>query len=436
VDGRPVSLPLETGAPRALGLRFVHQDLGLIPSLSVLENLCLEELGAARGARIAWRRERRKASEAFARFEVDLEPRATVAELRPVDRALLAIVRAVDGMPQRGVLVLDEPTAFLPTQQRERLFALLRRISERGSSVMIVSHDLAEVRRLADRITVLRDGRNAATVIAGEVDPRELVELVVGRQLPPPPARAAVNPRRGVSVSGLSGEAVRDVSLEVGCGEVLGVAGLPGSGFDEVPYLLFGARRAHAGRLDLGGQLVLPALTPDRALASGIALLPADRSRDGSVGSLAVGENVLLPVLDRYMAGARLDRRRMGSDAAQLLGAQDVRPADPKLSFEALSGGNQQKALLAKWLHTRPKLLLLDEPTRGVDIGAREGITAALRALARQGMCVLCASSDHEQLAQLCDRVIVLSGGRVADELGGAEVSEERIAERCHALSG
>jgi len=436
VNGRGVALPLGTGEPRALGLRFVHQDLGLIPSLSVLENLRLEELAAARGARIAWRAERRRASETFARFEVDLEPRATVAELRPADRALLAIVRAVEAMPQRGVLVLDEPTAFLPTQQRERLFALIRRVAGQGSSVLVVSHDLAEVRGLADRITVLRDGRNAGTVIAGEVETSALVELVVGRVLAPAAARAPANSPSGVSVSGLSGEVVRNVSIDLGRGEVLGITGLPGSGFDELPYLLFGARRADGGRLVLDEELDLTAQTPHRALASGIALLPADRSRDGAVGALSVGENIMLPVLDRYTEGGRLDRGRMRSDTAELLGAQDVRPAAPELTFEALSGGNQQKALLAKWLHTRPKLLLLDEPTRGVDVGAREGITAALRELADRGVAVLCASGDHDQLAQLCDRVIVLSGGRVADELTGAELSEERIAERCHAPSG
>ena len=436
VAGRAVPFPLGAGQPRALGLRFVHQDLALIPSLSVLENLRLEDLAAGRLAPIGWRAERRRASETFARFGVELDPRATVGALRPADQALLAIVRAVEGMPSGGTLVLDEPTAFLPAAEREALLALMRRIAGEGSSVLFVSHDLGEA-RLADRITVLRDGRNVGTVMAEAAQPDALVEMLVGHSIRPDGYDRPAAERRSpdVVVRGLSGETVRDLSLELRPGEILGLTGLPGSGFEEVPYLLFGARPCRSGRLELDDALELTGLSPSRALAAGIALVPADRTRDGAVGSLSVAENVMLPVLDRYTVGPRLDGGRLRRAAAGLLAEHDVRPLEPRLTFDALSGGNQQKVFLVKWLQTAPRLLLLHEPTRGVDVGARERIVSSLRDIAGRGVSVLSSSADYEQIAQLCDRVLIFSGGRVVDELGGAAVTEARIAERCHSLN-
>jgi ribose transport system ATP-binding protein len=438
VRGRVVELPLAARQARSLGLRFVHQELGLIPSLTVLENLRLEELATARRGRIHWKDERRWARETFARFGAQLDPSATVDDLRPADQAILAIVRAVDCMPTGGVLVLDEPLAWLQRPQREEVCRLVRRIADSGSAVLLVSHDISEAKALADRVTVLRDGRNAGTVAAGELDTGTLVEMVIGCE--PRSTGDGRRPRPGepadIFVWGLSGDVVRDLSLELRRGEVVGLTGLPGSGFEEVPYLLFGARHSSSGLLELGTGLDLTKMTPDRALAAGIALLPADRARDGAVGSLSVASNIALPVLARYAGGLGLDRRSLKRDVGALLADHGVRPRDPGLPFEALSGGNQQRALLAKWLQMRPKLLLLDEPTRGVDVGARERIIAAIRRLASRGMAVLCASGDHEQLAFACDRVLVFAGGAVAGELAGPDLTRERIAQRCHSLSG
>jgi ribose transport system ATP-binding protein len=436
VGGRPVPFPLRPDQARALGLRFVHQELALIPSLSVLENLRLEELAAGRLAPIAWRAERRRARETFGRFGADLDPRAIVAELRPADQAQLAIVRAVEGMPSGGTLVLDEPTAFLPAAEREALLALMRRIAGQGSCVLFVSHDLGEAQH-ADRVTVLRDGRNVGTVTAEDAGPELLVEMLLGHAIRPAGNERAVRKRRspGVVIRGLSGETVRDLSLELRPGEILGVTGLPGSGFEEVPYLLYGARPCRSGRLELDKPLELRELSPSRAIAAGIALVPADRPRHGAVGSLSVAENVMLPVLERYTAGTRLDGRRLRRTAAGLLAEHEVRPPEPQLAFGALSGGNQQKALLAKWLQTSPRLLLMHEPTRGVDVGARDRILSSVRGLAGRGVSVLSASSDYEQLAELCDRVLIFSAGRAVDELGGADLTEAGLAARCHSLN-
>jgi len=443
VDGEPVRLPLSTGQFRQLGMSFVHQDLGLVPSLSVLENLRVAEIAGSRSRfRISWRSERARAREAFERYGVRLDPSAPVSSLKGVERALLAIVRAIEEIRSvgqgRGLLVLDEPTVFLPREGVERLFSLVRAVAESGTSVLFVSHDLDEVREITDRVTVLRDGALVGTVVTAEASETRFVEMIIGRQL------AALGDVQhadrsgesiGVMVEGLTGGSVRDVSFAMHDGEVVGLTGLLGSGFEEVPHLLYGARSVAAGRLTLRGLPIdLTRLKPHGAIAAGMALIPADRKTDGSVGSLPVAENVALPVLDRYFNGVLLDRRQMRRATGRLMGEFDVRPGDPSLPYGALSGGNQQKALLAKWFQTEPRLLLLDEPTQGVDVGARQQIYELIRTAARErGMHVLCASSDAEQLAALCDRVIVFGRGRVWRELVGAEITKDRIIEQAFA---
>jgi ribose transport system ATP-binding protein len=215
-------------------------------------------------------------------------------------------------------------------------------------------------------------------------------------------------------------------------GEVLGVTGLMGSGFEEIPYLLFGAKSCTGGELATDGATYdLKSMTPKRALGADMALIPADRQRDGAVGSLTVGDNVMLQVLDDYEP-ARLQRRRLSSTSGELLRTYDVRPSDPGVIYQSLSGGNQQKALLAKWMQTDPRLLLLHEPTQGVDVGAREQIFRTLSAAAESGMSIIVASSDYDQLATVCDRVLVIGRGRIVRELAGSAVTKERVAEQVY----
>ena len=443
IDGEEVRLPLAAGRFRELGLSFVHQDLGLIESLSVLENLRVAELAAPRSRfRISWRSERRRARETFERYGLRIDPTARVAELKPVERALLAIVRAIEEIravgPGRGVLVLDEPTVFLPREGIEVLFSLVRGAAEAGASVLFVSHDLDEVREITDRVTVLRDGALVGTVDTRDTSETTFVEMIIGRQLAKlgEPEHADLTGQRvAVSIEGLSGSSVEGVSFAIHEGEIVGLTGLIGSGFEEVPHLLFGARQARAGRLVLRREAIdLTQLTPSAATRAGLALIPADRKTDGSVESLPVVENVALAVLDRYFNGIAVERRRMRRETGALLDEFDVRPNDPGLRYGALSGGNQQKALLAKWFQTEPRLLLLDEPTQGVDVGARQQIFGLIRAAVEErGMHVLCASSDYEQLALLCDRVVVFGRGRVWRELVGNDVAKDRIIEQCYA---
>lgn len=443
IDGEPVRLPLAPGEFRQLGMSFVHQDLGLVESLSALENLRVAELVSSRSRwRISWRREARRARETFDRYGVHIDPATMVSSLKPVERALLAIVRALEEIRSvgrgHGLLVLDEPTVFLPREGVDRLFALVREAAAHGASILFVSHDLDEVREITDRVTVVRDGVVVGTVETEKTSKARFVEMIIGRQLAALPHAGHVDRSElsvGVSVEGLTGASVFDVSFQMHEREIVGLTGLLGSGFDEIPYLLFGARRARSGCLVVRGRtLDVAGLTPSAATRLGIALIPADRKTDGSVGSLPVGENVALPVLDRYFNGLALQRRRMRRGTSAVLRELDVRPDDPTLPYGALSGGNQQKALLAKWFQTEPLILLLDEPTQGVDVGARQQIFELIRAAVdERGMFVLCSSSDHEQLATLCDRVVVFGRGRVWRQLAGEDVTKDRITEQCYA---
>jgi ribose transport system ATP-binding protein len=441
VRGNPVGLPLAAGEFRRLGMSFVHQDLALIPSLSVVENLRLGELSTERRLHISWREERRRAKETLARFGIGINPTAPVATLTPAERALLAIVRALEDLPgggpsgEGGLLALDEPTSYLPETGRRRLFRLIRQVADAGSGVLFVSHDLNEAREVSDRLTVLRDGRRVGTVSAAEVSNADLLEMIVGVPVAAvrPPRRAPTAAGVAASIRGLEGAVAQDVSLELVRGEIVGLTGLAGSGFEEIPYLLFGASPCRSGRLALDGtELDLTVVTPDRALRAGLALLPADRQTQGSVASLPLVDNVTLPTLHRYTKRLRLRRRRMLDDTATLLEDYDVRPRRPKALYRALSGGNQQKAELAKWLSTSPPLLVLDEPTRGVDVGARQQIMKMIRDVAGEGSAVIVSSGDHEQLDALCDRVLVFSGGEVVKELSGTELTREAIARECH----
>ena len=437
VNGQPVAMPLPPNRFRELGIAFVHQDLGLVNDLTVLENLRIGMLSASRSLRIPWARERRAARATFERFGVEfLDPEARVADLTETERALLAIVRAVEEMRAhlteglRGLLVLDEPTVFLPAEGVEQLFAMVGEIVAQHASVLFVSHDITEAARITDRITVLRDGRVAGTVRTSETSRTQLIELIVGHPLDRGASATATAAPEGVRarVRGLTGVRLREVDFDVRGGEILGVTGLVGSGFEDIPYLLFGAEPAAAGKLELDGTHDLTSLQPSRACAAGLALLPADRQVDGSVGDLPVADNLMLQVLDAFRGPLGLRDRRIEAEAARQLEIFDVRPRDTRLPYEALSGGNQQRVLFAKWLQPEPVLLLLHEPTQGVDVGAREQIFALLSDVARKGTAVLVASSDHEQLATVCDRVLVFGRGRVVAELRGAAVTKERIA--------
>ncbi|MCW2542209.1 MAG: Monosaccharide-transporting ATPase [Frankiales bacterium] len=439
VSGVDIPLPLTTGQYRDLGFEFVHQDLGLVPTLSVTENLYMSEVARSRSMRFSWRAAREEAAKTFARYEVDIDPAIAVDKIRPVDRALLAVVRAVEGLRSTradlaNLLILDEPTVFLPQTEVGVLFALMRRISADGSSVLFVSHDLDEVREITDRVTILRDGKTSGTAETAQASSRDLIKMIIGHDLAEQKFSVdagAVDNDVVLSVRNLSSEFLDDVSFDLHEGEVLGFAGLVGSGYEDVVYSLFGAQSGVNGQISMNGEtLDVAHLSPRRAIQLGMALVPADRKNDGSVATLSLAENMNLTVLNENFRGGRLRKSKLRQNARQLISEFDVRPALPDLEYGSFSGGNQQKALMAKWQQIKPRVLLLHEPTQGVDVGARQQIFDMIRGSTAGA--TICATSEYEQLESMCDRVAIFVRGRLVTFVSGADITKARIADLCH----
>ncbi len=444
IHGESVPLPVPAGTGEKLGLAFVHQHLGLVPSLTVLENLRMNSIATQTRWWMNWRRETERARETFARFGLAIDPNARIADLPQVERALVAIIRAfesvqAEGREHAGILVLDEPTPFLPKAGVDQLFELVRAIVRERAAVIFVSHDIDEVREITDRATVLRDGSVAGTLVTRDATHADFVELIVGRRVDlfhTAPHDLSAQPV-AATVRDASGGGLDRVSVEVRAGEILGLAGLIGSGFDNLPYLLYGARPATGGTLRLAGGLEarLRDMTPSAAIRAGLALLPSDRLGAAGVGMLSVADNISLPVLDEFRR-LLLNWQGIFGRAASLGAEYEVRPNRPEMNLASLSGGNQQKVLMAKWLQTEPRLLMLDEPTQGVDVGARQHLFGTLADAAARGIAIMVASTDFEQLEQICDRVLIFARGMVVAELKGAAISKASIAEHCLRSTG
>lgn len=437
VKGVPLDLPLDPHESDRLGLSFVHQDLGLAPELTVLENLRVRHYSTAFGWRIVWGKERSIVRSALDVFDLKhIDPNSLVNSLREVDRAMIAIVRAFMRLEhqQGGVLVLDEPTVYLPLDGTERLFDAIKTISLSGYGVIFVTHRLEEVRSITDRITVLRDGLRVDTKPTRELSERALLERILGRELGELyPSAHQVEGEPSLRIASLRGPGVRGFDLDMLRGEVVGVTGLLGMGQERIPYLAFGAERADGGSVEVAGRRYeLRNFSPRNAIKAGIALLPADRLRNGAAQVATVRENVTLSTLHTYFHGGVLHHRAERRRVDQLLGNFNVSPADPDRVFGELSGGNQQKALIAKWFETGPKVLLLHEPTQGVDIGARKQIFSRIRDFAEAGGSVLISSVEYEDLAHLCDRVIVFRNGSPVAQIRKEDLTEATIVEHCY----
>jgi len=436
IRGEAISLPIAPEVAESTGLRFVHQNPGLSPKFTVLETVRLRTFETTWYGRVRWDRERAVVRRLLAELEVDLSPDQSMAELTPSQRALVAIVRAVQGMGDRpGILVLDEPTASLTKADAERLFRAVDRLRTRGHAILFVSHRLDEVLAIADRISVLRDGLLVRSVRPSETSEADLIAAILGRELGTLyPVRKGAAGDDVLVLDGLSGLTVRDFYCSVRRGEIVGVTGLGGMGHDEVPYLAFGAMRSTSGRVRVEGT-TLEHPSPRRAIEAGMAFLPADRDRAGGIGRATVAENITIGRLREFFLTGWLQRRRELVEVARLLDLFDVRPRDPDRLLLTLSGGNQQKALLAKWLHEPPLVLLLHEPTQGVDVGSRQQVFRLIRRAADAGSAVLIASSEYADLAHLCDRVLVMRRGRVAGQLTGEDLSEDALVGACYATA-
>ena len=441
IDGRPVSLPMPLGQSEAHGLAFVHQNLGLLADATVLENLIAGDHERLNRWHINWRAEAARARALFDENHLNLDPDAVVSDLSPVKRAQLAIVRAADRVRAHqshgasGLLVLDEPTPFLPIDDVRELFAMMRRLTARGVGIVFVSHDIDEVMEVTDRATVLRDGHVIGSFVTAQTERAQIVEAIVGRSMTTDRIVGDLIPTSGsaISVRNLTGDTVRDIALSVAPGEILGLTGLIGSGYDEVPYLLSGALSARSGQLDMGAaHYDLTRMTPAAGIDAGIALIPADRQKAGLALDLTLTENVTLPLLGRRVSGAFINHRMLARETAGIMARFGVKAEAPGQIASELSGGNQQKLVLGKWLQLGPRLVLLDEPTQGIDVGARREIYDRIIELCAAGASVICATSEFEQLEMIAHRVLVFDRGRIKAELSGASVTKSAIAEACY----
>jgi ribose transport system ATP-binding protein len=431
--------PGDPDSARRAGLRFIHQELGLVDNLTVLENLRLgtSTYDVAPGWRIRWSRERRAAAALLGGLGLDIPPDAVLRHLSPIQRTGVAIARAVQDEDAARVIVFDEPTAALPNVEVERLFELIRRVSATGVAVLYVTHRLEEVFDIGHRVTVLRDGAVVGSGTTSDFPRARLVELIVGgerREDAGTAATAAVAhdaaaPQR-LTLRGVSGGELVDATLAVHSGEVLGVAGLAGSGVHDLPNLLLGVVPLRSGEVRVGDH-VLRHPTPSRSLDAGLAVLPSARWLK-ALPTMSVRENITLSTLHTFWHGGVFHHRQEKAYALQLLLRYGVRPPDTERRLATFSGGNQQKVCVARLLQQRPSVLVLDEPTQGVDVGGSAEIIGLLQEAARNGLGVMLCSSDLNDLALACDRVVVLRDGVVAAELVGSSITRERITEESY----
>jgi ribose transport system ATP-binding protein len=434
-------VPFELGSAGSAwdaGLRFVHQDLGLVSELDAIDNVALVTgYVRSRLGRIDRKAMVRHTEELLRRFGIDLDVAAPIAEASAVQRSGVAIARALWDWDTsaRRILILDEPTAALPSVEVDHLFDLVTGVRAAGHRVIYVTHRMDEVFRVADRVAVLRSGRVIEVREISEFTPAELAEVIAGgprsdtprpREADPPVERSRSRQGCALRVSGLSGHQLRGVDLEARYGEIVGIAGLHGSGRDELPYLLAGAQQSAGARWELDGR-DSAAPTTATAVAMGIAFVPPERAKEGLIAGFTVGENLTLANLARVRRGLRVSGGRERQFAAGWLRQMGVPEHVVDHPIGTLSGGNQQRVLLAKWFCTDPTLLVVSEPTAGVDVAARRAIYDLMRERVANGMALVMASSDIEDLIELSDRVVVLRNGEVVCELEGDAIQRREI---------
>lgn len=446
INGERVNLPLAPGEFENYGISFVHQDLGLINNLTVLENWTLGEISNNNILNVNWNKRTEEMLAVFKKYNINLNPNDHIANLSPVNKAMLAILRSVSHIQnnpvvkskKRGVLVLDEPTVFLPKSGVDILFSLVRTISKEGISVVFVSHDLDEVMELTDTFTVLRDGYNVGYGVTSELTKDDVIRMILGTELnlyhSDSTKEATVADENSIKVSNLKGNVVFSESFYVNKGEILGITGLVGSGYEEIPLLLMGANQPqNSGLLEIHkNKINLENFNPSLAIKENIAMIPADRPNAGSILGLSIHDNMMMQSMKHYRP-ANLKKKLMRKKATQLTKEYEVHPDNIDMNLGQLSGGNQQKVLLAKWVQESPDLLILHEPTQGIDIGARQQVYKLIEKTVKSNQTsVICCSSAYEELEQLCDRVLIMVQGQIIKELVGAEINKENITRLCY----
>jgi ribose transport system ATP-binding protein len=426
VDGEEVSMSSIHEA-RQRGIVMIFQEFSLVPTLTVAQNIALAREPKTRIGLLNDRAARKRAREIFADMQVDVDPDAYVGDLTTAYWQLTEIAKALSH--DARVLIMDEPTASLARSETERLFELVHRLKERGIGIVYISHRLEEVFEIADRVTILRDGKIVLTQPTAAVTPSEAIEGIVGRTME---EAAQWKPRRVdragqplLDVRGLeSGPRVRGVSFQLHKGEILGIAGLMGSGRSELARSLFGIDRVTSGEIHIDGRR-RRIRNPQDAIHAGIALIPEDRRTQGLVLAHSMRDNLLLPLLGEVTSVGLIDDSRGRTLASGLIDQLQIRGGSASRPVGLFSGGNQQKVVIAKWLGTGPRILIMDEPTVGVDVGTKAEIIEMIRSLADEGKGVIVISSELPELLAVSDRVLVLREGRIEREIDRADLASE-----------
>jgi len=422
---------------RDCGMRFVHQQLPVFPDLTVAENLAIEHGWESDGTgRIKWKEQNKRAASLLERFGVSARPKDPLGYYSVATQAMVTVARAMQDLDEAGILVLDEPTSAFPPAQVRLLLDFVRAFAQRGHSVIYVTHRLDEVMQVADHATILRDGKLDCHLRRTELSHERLAQAIIG------PAAASSSgqwtKRRSdnpplVEVTGLAGGPVLDASFKLRPGEIVGLAGLLGSGRSTLLKTIFGAVKSDSGSVRMAGKEV-DREEPRKAMFAGIAYVPENRLLDAAFTTMSVTENLGMATTGSFFQRGRLDHRSERRAAHTLIKDYRVKAPSAKANLATLSGGNQQKVILARWLRRNPRLILLDEPTQGVDIGARQEIWQLIRSAVDAGACALVATSDLDELATFCDRALVMQGGQITAEVEPEEMTEHHLEQLAFSL--
>ena len=410
-----------------LGIRIVYQELNLLPMMSVAENIFLGHEPRNRFGVIDQRRLLAETHVLLQRLGITLDPHQQVGDLPVASQQIVEIAKALS--QQADLIVMDEPSAILAGHELEKLFAIIRTLKADGVTVIYISHRLNEIFEIADEVTVLKDGKLVASKPIGEVSRSDLITMMVGRTLDEVfPKSSGKRGDAVLSAQELSNERLQQVSLTLHAGEIVGLAGMVGSGRTEVARALFGADPLSSGTITVKGK-ALQGNSPREAIAAGVALAPEDRKRQGLFIDQPIRSNLTLPILGRLVRNGIIQSSQENDviDAAKK--SLSIVMSTPEQQVQFLSGGNQQKVVLAKWLETQPAVIILDEPTRGIDVGAKFEIYQLMRKLADSGVAILMISSELPEILGMSDRVLVMNHGRIAGELDRYDASEERVVE-------
>lgn len=442
VGGRRLPVPIRPQQVRAAGVRFVHQEKGFVAGMSVLDNMCLGRgYTVGLGGRIKWKQEARALERELERHNVKVSLAADAGELSIGTRAKLAIIRALykTAGEERQLIVLDEPTAAMAGDEALALGHWLRETAQRESlGVLFICHRIEELLEVSDRVSVLRGGAIVATFRSSSATTDEVVEALVGTSAGAlyPAAPGTTGSEKSLEVTNLTGRSVRGVTFSVSRGEVVGLTGVQGSGFEEVPYLLFDSEQVVEGTATFGGtEIDLRKSTIARHLKRGVAMVPADRAKNSIVADLTVRENVTQPRLHKFWRMGLLRKSAERRDAAEIVRRLRIVPSGTETKASSLSGGNQQKVVVGKWLALTPKVLLLHEPTEGVDVMAKREIFRIIAEQARNGTTCVIASLEYEDLVHICDRILVFGNGQIFTEVPGHVRSAEDVMRAAYTAS-